>query len=81
MEYFASPQYRCVDSIYPGIGKVVAPYGSFAMEAGDADGGWIASPSDLITIMEALEGLGEKRLLKPDTFKYVFVLRVSQVST
>ena len=59
----------CVDSVFSGEGKVTAPYGGYCMEAGDSDGGWIASPSDLLQILKSLEDYAEVRILKPETVK------------
>ena len=69
VEYFASPRVGFVESVYPGEGKVASPYGGFALEYGDADGGWIASASDLVIFMNALCGDGPQSLLKKETFK------------
>ncbi len=61
MEYFASPRCWVVDSVFSGDGKVLAPYGGFALENGDADGGWIATATDLVRFMCALDGSGPTR--------------------
>lgn len=39
------------------------------METGDADGGWIATATDLVRFFQALDGSGPKRLIKAKTFK------------
>ena len=61
VEYFASPRCWVVDSVFSGDGKVLAPYGGFALENGDADGGWIATATDLVRFMCALDGSGPTR--------------------
>lgn len=58
-----------VDSIFPGHGRVPSPYGGFALEYGDADGGWIATATDLITFLHALDGTGPKSIIRKETFK------------
>ncbi len=69
MEYFVPPKSQSVESVFPEDGKVSAAYGGYCMESGDADGGWIACPRDLLTILHSLEGSGVPRLLKPETVK------------
>ncbi len=70
MEYFASPKFSIVDSIYADEGGVPAPYGGFAMETGDADGGWIATATDLVRFFNAIDGSSSTtRLIKPESFK------------
>ena len=61
VEYFASPRCWIVDSVFSGDGKVLAPYGGFALENGDADGGWISTATDLVRFMCALDGSGPHR--------------------
>lgn len=43
-------------SVFPEItGKIPAPYGTFSMETGDADGGWLASAIDLVRFAAHLD--------------------------
>jgi len=44
-----------VPSVYKDEGLVLAPYGSFAMETGDSDGGWVATATDLLLMLLAME--------------------------
>ena len=69
MEYFPGPTQVSVDSVYPGEGKVPAPYGGYSMEAGDSDGGWVASPNDLLGLLHSLEHKAKTRILKKETVK------------
>ena len=64
---------QLVDSVYPEDGKVLAPYGGFAMETGDADGGWIATASDLVRFFISLEGKGLHEILTPALFKHMLL--------
>lgn len=69
MEYFPWPEHISVDSVYHDEGKVTSPYGSYAMESGDADGGWLATPLHLVQLFRSLEGRRGPPILKPQTFK------------
>lgn len=63
-EYDGAP---LVDSVFPGGGKVPAPYGGFEMLTIEAPGGWIGSTIDLTRIMTAIDGSRTAPLLLPET--------------
>lgn len=51
-------------SVFPGSLIVPWPYGGFDIEAMDAHGGWVATATDLLRFVTALDG---GKLIKPDT--------------
>jgi CubicO group peptidase (beta-lactamase class C family) len=54
----------------PNLGQPVPlPYGGEAIEAMDANGGWIASAIDLVRFATALEYPEHSKLLKPDSIR------------
>lgn len=63
-EYNGAPM---VDSVFPGDGKVPAPYGGFEILTIEASGGWIGSTVDLTRIMTAIDGSRGTPLLSPAT--------------
>ncbi len=63
-EYNGAPM---ADSVFPGGGKVQAPYGGFDMLTIEASGGWIGSTIDLTRIMTAIDGSRTAPLLLPET--------------
>ena len=57
---------RSVHSVITGApSQVEAPY-SFDPETIDADGGWIASPIDLVRLVSALDGSNPPTILAPE---------------
>ena len=56
-------------SVFPGGGGgVPVPYGGFNLEAMDAHGGWIASTTDLLRFVTAVDGLATRPdVLRPAT--------------
>ncbi len=66
VRYYDFPGGRLVPSVFPtGPQNVSWPYGGFYLEAMDANGGWIASPVDLLRFMTAVDGLDTR----PDVLK------------
>jgi CubicO group peptidase (beta-lactamase class C family) len=56
VHYYDYPNAPLVDSIFPGQGKVPQPYGGFALEDRDAQGGWLSSAPELLRFLSALNG-------------------------
>ncbi len=57
-----------VASVFPHLrGSVPLPYGGINLEGIDSSGGWLATPTDLVRFVTALDGSGALRLLKPGT--------------
>ncbi|HWE60652.1 MAG TPA: serine hydrolase domain-containing protein, partial [Chloroflexota bacterium] len=56
-------------SVFPGQGLVPAPYGSFYLEAMDANAGWIFSAGDLARFIQAIAGPGEHPFLRRQTIQ------------
>lgn len=67
MHYFSGPRARQVDSVFPDIkGKVEGPYGGISMETCPASGGWLASPTHLVKIANAME---QGHIIKPTSVR------------
>jgi CubicO group peptidase (beta-lactamase class C family) len=56
VNYYPSPGAKEVPSVYSHQARVPSPYGGFYLEAMDAHGGWIATASDLIRLLTAVDG-------------------------
>jgi len=67
VRYYAPDGMAPRPSVYPGGGFVPVAYGSFYLRSLDAHGGWIASASDLVRFMLAIDGSRGERLLRPET--------------
>ena len=64
--YYDYPGQPLVHSVITGTpSHVTAPY-SFDPETIDADGGWIASPTDLVRLVSALDGSKLPAILAPE---------------
>jgi CubicO group peptidase (beta-lactamase class C family) len=72
VRYYEPPGSPLVRSIYSKV-PVLVPlaYGGFAMEAMDSQGGWIASPVDLLRFASMVEG-SRGGVLRPETLAIVF---------
>lgn len=59
--YYQSGSYP---SVFPQLGARASwPYGSFSMEANDANGGWVATATDVLRFLTALDERSSKPLL------------------
>jgi len=56
VNYYPSSGAKKVPSVYKHKERVPSPYGGFHLEAMDAHGGWIATASDLIRLLTAVDG-------------------------
>lgn len=54
--YYPSPGAKEVPSVYNPQERVPSPYGGFHLGAMDAHGGWIATASDLVRLLTAVDG-------------------------
>ena len=71
VHYYATE--ASTQSVFAEEGELAPwPYGGFYLEAMDANGGWVASATDLALFGSALEGEGGNSLLKPETLSLVF---------
>jgi len=60
-------------SVFPGLGsRVPWPYGSFALETNDANGGWIANVTDLLRFTTSLDERASSPLLKSGTLQAIY---------
>ena len=62
VRYYDFPGALYSRSVLPGGGLVERPYGAFAVETGDASGGWVASSIDLTRFMTAMDGTRQRFL-------------------
>jgi N-acyl-D-amino-acid deacylase len=70
VRYYDYPDAPKRTTVFPRTTEeVVAPYGSFNLEAMDSHGGWIASAIDLVQFANAIDGRAGKRYLKPESVK------------
>lgn len=70
VKYYDFPGGKLVQSVFPtGPQSVPTPYGGFYLEAMDANGGWIASPVDLLRFMTAMDGFDTR----PDLLRAVTI--------
>ncbi len=61
------------ESVFPGLGsRVPWPYGSFALEANDANGGWIANVADLLRFTTSLDERASSPLLNSSTLQAIY---------
>ncbi len=68
VRYYDAPDADLTSSIFPDEEDVPAPYGGFNLEAMDANGGWIASPIDVLRFVNAVDGRNRQpSLLRPET--------------
>ena len=58
MTYYSNRRARDVKSVLPEDGMVSPQYGGFFLENMDSSGGWIASASDLLRLLDSLNGTG-----------------------
>lgn len=66
--------YNCDDSlgssVFPGLpGRVAWPYGTFSLEANDANGGWVSTVSEYLRFLLAMDHRARKPLLSRDTMQ------------
>lgn len=54
-----------------GLRSAPWPYGGFHLEAMDAHGGWVATPSELLRFLAAVEGRGVPPLLQEETLRQI----------
>ena len=68
--HYDYPQANLSYSVY-GTGELVqTPYGGYDIEAMDSHGGWIASPTDLLRLLIAVDGiLATPDILSPNTIE------------
>jgi len=67
VHYYDYPGARMVSSVFPNTtGLVPAPYGGFYLEADDSMGGWIATPTDYVRFILAINGTKGTALLNSD---------------
>ncbi|MDB6118478.1 MAG: D-aminoacylase [Verrucomicrobiaceae bacterium] len=60
-------------SVFPKVPSPVPwPYGSFSLEANDANGGWIANVTDLLRFATALDERASSPLLKSVTLQAIY---------
>jgi uncharacterized protein (TIGR03437 family) len=64
VRYYDFPGAPLVRSTTPNAGEIPRPYGAVSIEAIDAAGGWIASVSDLLRLVNALDGRRPPTFLK-----------------
>ncbi len=61
------------DSVFPRLPpRVPWPYGTFSLEANDANGGWIANVSDLLRFTTALDERAHSPLLQSSTLQSIY---------
>lgn len=65
VRYYSSPGQGLSESVFWGEGYVPLAYGSYAMEAVEAHGGWIASAADLARFATAVDGQRGTAILSP----------------
>jgi CubicO group peptidase (beta-lactamase class C family) len=66
VNYYESRNNKPVASVYDCTKKVTYPYGGFNLEAMDAHGGWISTPTDLLRLITAIDGFESRPdLLSP----------------
>jgi N-acyl-D-amino-acid deacylase len=67
VRYYSPPELGLSESVYWGEGYVPLAYGSYAMEAVEAHGGWIASAADLARFAMAVDGQRGTAILSPES--------------
>ena len=65
VRYYSAPGQGLSESVFWGEGYVPLAYGSYAMEAVEAHGGWIASAADLARFATAVDGQRGTAILSP----------------
>ena len=60
VKYYDFPGAHLVNSVYRKDERVPFPYGGFNIEAMDSHGGWIASATDLVRLLVAVDGFDTK---------------------
>ena len=61
------------ESVFPTLpARVPWPYGTFALEANDANGGWIANVSDLLRFATSLDERSSSPLLKSSSLQAIY---------
>lgn len=69
--------YNCDDSlgqsVYPGLpARVAWPYGTFSLEANDANGGWVSTAEEYLHFLTAMDEQARKPLLGRDTLQALY---------
>ena len=60
-------------SVFPKLGhRAPWPYGTFSLEANDANGGWVASVTDMLRFLSALDEGARKPLLHGDSLQAIY---------
>ena len=77
VKYYDFPGAPLVDSVYGAGQRIPFPYGGFNIEAMDAHGGWIASASDLVRLLVAVDGYDTK----PDILNQTSIQLMTTPST
>ena len=60
VKYYDFPSAPLVNTVYRAGERVPFPYGGFNIEAMDSHGGWIASATDLVRLLVAVDGFDPK---------------------
>ncbi|XP_013409200.1 uncharacterized protein LOC106172838 [Lingula anatina] len=68
VEYYAFPPNDTVDSVFPGEGRVSAPYGAFCLEDDAPVGGLVSTAEELIKFFYAIDGMGSVQLISQESF-------------
>ena len=60
-------------SVFPELGSDAPwPYGSFSMEANDANGGWVASVHEVLRFLTSMDERGSRPLLKNSSLQSIY---------
>lgn len=70
VSYYHPPPPTAVPAIPPRTGAVTLPNGGFDLEVMAAHGGWVATPTDLVRLVAAVDGLTDPPdILTPSTIR------------
>ena len=68
VRYYGYPSQPLTSSVVPGApNRIPWHYGGFHLQTLDAHGGWIASPTDLVRFVTALDGSRPAQILEAET--------------